>query len=77
MSLNCDDSDRGPGPSDVVVRMEAAAVNPSDFMLIRGQYFVRPELPATAGSEGVGIVIDVGEQADSQLVGKRVLVLPT
>jgi NADPH:quinone reductase-like Zn-dependent oxidoreductase len=72
-----DDSEQAPGPRDVVVQMEAAPVNPSDFLLIRGQYFVRPKFPATVGSEGVGTVVEAGEQADSGLVGKRVLVLPT
>jgi NADPH:quinone reductase-like Zn-dependent oxidoreductase len=52
-------------------------VNASDFLLIRGLYFVRPDLPAPVGGEGVGIVIDAGEQVDRALIGKRVIVLPT
>jgi hypothetical protein len=40
--------DRGGrrGPGDVLVRMEAAAVNPSDLLLLRGVYLARPEPPA-------------------------------
>jgi NADPH:quinone reductase-like Zn-dependent oxidoreductase len=72
-----DDAAPSAGPNDVVVRMEAAAVNASDFLLIRGLYFVRPDLPAPVGGEGVGIVIDAGEQVDRSLSGKRVIVLPT
>jgi NADPH:quinone reductase-like Zn-dependent oxidoreductase len=72
-----DDAAPSAGPNDVVVRMEAAVVNASDFLLIRGLYFVRPDLPAPVGGEGVGIVIDAGEQVDRSLSGKRVIVLPT
>ena len=66
-----------PGPGDVLVRMEAAAVNPSDLLLLRGVYLARPEPPAPVGGEGVGIVVDAGAQADQCLLGKRVIVLPT
>ena len=38
-----DDRDPLPGPGDVLVRMEAAAVNPSDLLLLRGVYLARPE----------------------------------
>jgi NADPH:quinone reductase-like Zn-dependent oxidoreductase len=56
-----DDGDPVPGPGDVLVRMEAAAVNPSDLLLLRGVYLARPEPPV--GGEGVGIVVDAGAQA--------------
>jgi NADPH:quinone reductase-like Zn-dependent oxidoreductase len=72
-----DDPDPTPGPHDVLVRMEAAAVNPSDLLMLQGRYFARPEPPAPAGGEGVGIVVDTGAQADGDLLGKRVVVLPT
>ncbi|MDT5052026.1 MAG: hypothetical protein QOE52_4335 [Mycobacterium sp.] len=72
-----DDRDPAPGPHDVLVRMEAAAVNPSDLLLLRGVYFARPEPPAPVGGEGVGIVVGAGAQADRGLLGKRVIVLPT
>jgi NADPH:quinone reductase-like Zn-dependent oxidoreductase len=55
-----DDRDPAPGPHDVLVRMEAAAVNPSDLLLLRGVYFARPEPPAPVGGEGVGIVVGAG-----------------
>jgi NADPH:quinone reductase-like Zn-dependent oxidoreductase len=72
-----DDPDPAPGPRDVLVRMEAAAINPSDMLLLRGRYFARPEPPAPVGGEGAGIVVDAGPQADQGLLGKRVIVLPT
>ncbi len=65
------------GPEDVLIEMEAAAINPSDFLLIRGRYGVKPILPFSLGSEGVGRVIKMGSSVDVTLQGKRVLILPT
>jgi NADPH:quinone reductase-like Zn-dependent oxidoreductase len=45
-----------PGPGQVRVRMIASPVNPSDVLVVRGQYGRRPALPATPGFEGVGKV---------------------
>ncbi|GAS96925.1 alcohol dehydrogenase [Mycolicibacterium canariasense] len=72
-----DGAEPAPGPGDVVVRMEAAAINPSDLLLIEGRYLARPALPATVGAEGVGIVEATGPGVDDALVGRRVVVLPT
>jgi NADPH:quinone reductase-like Zn-dependent oxidoreductase len=41
---------------EVLIRMLAAPINPSDVMYIRGHYGIRPQLPAVPGFEGVGIV---------------------
>jgi len=70
-------SQPSPGADQVRVRLEAAAINPSDLMLIQGKYLVRPKLPATVGAEGVGIVEDAGHEVDRSIVGKRVILLPT
>lgn len=66
-----------PGAGKVLVRIVAAAIHPSDLMLIEGQYLVRPPLPAGVGAEGVGVVEAVGPGVDHRVVGKRVIVLPT
>jgi NADPH:quinone reductase-like Zn-dependent oxidoreductase len=55
-----------PGPGQVRVRMIASPINPSDLLVVRGQYGRRPTLPATPGFEGVGIV----EAAGSGLLGR-------
>lgn len=65
-----------PRAGEVLVRMLASPVNPSDLMFVRGQYTIQPRLPATPGFEGVGIV----EQASGGLrarfmLGKMVCVL--
>ena len=56
------------------VAMSLAAVNPSDLIPITGAYAHRIRLPATAGYEGVGHVIQAPPDL-SYLVGKRVLPL--
>ncbi len=65
------------GQEDVLVSMEAAPLNPSDFLLVRGIYGVRPALPFSLGAEGVGRVTQTGSKVDVALQGKRVLILPT
>ncbi|HEV3147719.1 MAG TPA: alcohol dehydrogenase catalytic domain-containing protein, partial [Chthoniobacterales bacterium] len=65
------------GQEDVLVSMEAAPLNPSDFLLVGGIYGVRPAFPFSLGSEGVGRVTQTGSKVDTALQGKRVLILPT
>jgi len=60
-------------PNQVLVKMIYAAVNPSDFMVMRGQYVVKKTLPAVPGTVGVGVVIAAGNAIRSRwLKGKRV-----
>jgi mitochondrial enoyl-[acyl-carrier protein] reductase / trans-2-enoyl-CoA reductase len=66
-----------PGPGQVLVEVEAATINASDFLYISGQYFITPQPPADVGAEGVGRVLAVGPGEDESLVGARVLLLPT
>src|SRR5213593_2328082 len=65
------------GQEDVLISMEAAPLNPSDFLFVRGIYGVRPAFPSPVGAEGVGRVTHTGSQVDVTLQGKRVLILPT
>ena len=58
-------------PDEVLVKMEAAPVNPSDIAFIRGEYNVDKPMPAVPGFEGAGIVEETGAEAKSFL-GKRV-----
>ena len=66
-----------PGPGRVLVEVEAATINASDFLYISGQYFITPQPPTDVGAEGVGRVLAVGPGEDESLVGARVLLLPT
>jgi len=65
------------GQEDVLISMEAAPLDPSDFLFVRGMYGVRPSFPSSVGAEGVGRVAKIGSKVDAALQGKRVLILPT
>lgn len=62
-----------PAPDEVVVQMHAAPINPADLNQIEGKYPMRPELPATPGFEGAGVVADVGTSVSSIAAGTLVI----
>lgn len=72
-----------PGPGQARVRVEAASVNFLDVQKRRGelvgQAFYRhagnnePNLPATMGSQGVGIVEELGLEVQNVRMGDRVV----
>ena len=64
-----------PKDNEVLVRMLARPINPSDLIPIRGAYSHRISLPTIPGYEGVGIVEDVGPLVSQHFIGKRVLPL--
>ena len=65
-----------PGPGEVLVRMIASPINPSDLLMVRGRYVVLPSLPATPGFEGVGVVTEAGPGLLGPWVkGKRVVAI--
>jgi trans-2-enoyl-CoA reductase len=63
-----------PATDEVVVRIRAAPVNPADLNQIEGKYPVRPELPATPGFEGAGVVVELGGGVQSPANGALVIV---
>src|ERR1700730_4944104 len=60
-------------PDEVVVQMRAAPINPADLNAIEGKYPIRPQLPATPGCEGAGVIVDLGTQAKNLSVGATVI----
>ncbi len=56
---------------DVVVKVHAAPVNPSDIAFLQGGYNIVKSLPAIPGFEASGVVIDAGVNARN-MIGKRV-----
>jgi NADPH:quinone reductase-like Zn-dependent oxidoreductase len=70
-----DKSIEPPKDNEVLVRMLARPINPSDLIPIRGAYSHRISLPNIPGYEGVGIVEGVGSLVSPNLIGKRVLPL--
>src|SRR5436189_1515925 len=68
-----------PSKGEVRVRMTYSPINPSDLLVVRGQYGRLPKLPATPGFEGVGVIDAVGAGLLARLrglkPGRRVAVL--
>jgi NADPH:quinone reductase-like Zn-dependent oxidoreductase len=60
---------------EVRVRVLAAPINPSDLLQIAGQYGVDAVLPAKAGSEGVGRVVEITPETSYLKEGQLVLIL--
>lgn len=61
------------GAEEILVKILAAPINPSDINTIQGTYGIKPSLPAKAGLEGVGEVVEVGPQVKNVEVGSWVL----
>lgn len=62
-----------PGRGEVLVRMAAAPVNPSDLKFIRGVYGLRKPLPVVPGFEGSGTVVAAGGGLRAKVTnGRRV-----
>ncbi len=62
-----------PGPAQVLIRIAAAPINPSDLMFVRGLYGFKKALPAIPGFEGSGTVVAAGRGLMPRiLLGRRV-----
>lgn len=69
--------DPQPGPSQVVVRVRAAGVNPVDTYVRSGTYTLVPPLPYVPGTDAAGVVDAVGEGVARFRKGDRVYVVRT
>ncbi|TIX27387.1 zinc-binding dehydrogenase [Mesorhizobium sp.] len=62
-----------PGPTQVLIKVSLASINPSDVAFIKGQYGQPRAKGQPAGFEGVGIVAASGDESyPKSLMGKRV-----
>lgn len=61
------------GPAEVRVRLKAAGISYVDVLTAAGQYQVKPPLPFVPGSEGAGIVAEVGAEVTDLAVGDAVV----
>lgn len=61
------------GPGEALVRTEASALNHLDLWVGMGLPGIQTVYPFISGSDGAGIVAQVGEGVSPQWVGKRVL----
>ena len=62
-----------PGPGQVRVRTLLSPIHNHDLWTVRGTYGFKPELPAQAGTEAVGVVDALGDGVDQLHVGQRVV----
>jgi NADPH:quinone reductase-like Zn-dependent oxidoreductase len=60
-------------PGEALVRVLLSPINASDLHMVRGRYGYQPELPASPGIEGVGIVEALGPGVQGPIVGTRVV----
>ena len=63
------------GENEVLVGIKAAALNHRDVWIQKGQY-ANIKFPAVLGSDGAGIVSEVGQQVDKEWLGEQVLINP-
>jgi NADPH2:quinone reductase len=62
-------------PNQVRIAVKACGVNFPDFLIIAGNYQVKPPLPFTPGAELSGEIIETGSDVNHLLAGQRVLAM--
>jgi NADPH:quinone reductase-like Zn-dependent oxidoreductase len=61
-----------PGPHDILVRVESAAINPIDALFQLGEYV--HTYPFTPGMDAAGVVAAIGQDVTRFAVGDKVFV---
>ncbi len=62
-----------PAAGEVRVRMRMSPIHNHDLAIVRGVYGYKPPLPATPGTEAVGVVDALGEGVSQFKTGQRVM----
>jgi len=65
-----------PGPRDVMVRLQAAALNRVDLFVLRGLPRAAYDFPHVLGADGAGVVEEVGPDVQRVRPGDRVMINP-
>jgi NADPH:quinone reductase-like Zn-dependent oxidoreductase len=68
-----DRDDPRPGPSEVVVAVEAFSLNYRDLLVVKGSYNPNIALPATLASDAAGTIESVGDGVARVRPGDRVM----
>jgi alcohol dehydrogenase, propanol-preferring len=63
-----------PGPSEILVKVEASGLRHTDIHAAHGDWPVKPKLPFVPGHEGVGIVERIGPDVAEVSEGDRVAI---
>jgi NADPH:quinone reductase-like Zn-dependent oxidoreductase len=61
-----------PGRNEILVQMKAAALNYRDLLLTNGVRTLKPTGPRIPASDGVGVVVGVGDRVTRFRTGERV-----
>jgi NADPH:quinone reductase len=61
-----------PQADEVLIDVHAASVSYMDYLMVCGNYQMRPALPYAPGTDAAGIVVAVGEKVDRFRPGDRV-----
>ncbi|KAI0359645.1 GroES-like protein [Trametes cingulata] len=64
-----------PGPSDVLVKIMACALNPVDYGVVDPPFsrLIIKQYPHVAGSDGAGVVVELGTEVTTLKEGDRIL----
>jgi NADPH:quinone reductase len=65
--------DPEPGPGQAVIRVEAAALNFFDLLIIAGRYQYKPAFPFSPGAEFAGTIESLGSGVGGFKTGDRVI----
>lgn len=65
------------GPDEVLVEVKAAALNRLDLWVLAGWPGLKLKMPHVMGSDGAGVIAEVGANVTGWQVGDRVAVNPT
>lgn len=65
-------ADPKPGPGELLVEVRAASATFPDALLVQDQYQYKAELPFVPGTEGAGVVIELGAGVSGFAEGDRV-----
>jgi NADPH:quinone reductase-like Zn-dependent oxidoreductase len=65
------------GADEVLVEVKAAALNRLDLWVLAGWPGLKLKMPHVMGSDGAGVIAEVGANVDGFTVGERVAVNPT
>ena len=64
-------------PDEVLVEIKAAALNRLDLWVLAGWPGLKLKLPHVMGSDGAGVIVQLGENVSGWQVGDRVAINPT
>lgn len=67
--------DPTPGPNQISLRMQFAALNPADAFLAQAMYPAKPALPHILGRDGAGVVVAIGPGVTNVAPGDTVGIL--